>query len=98
MMLMVSWFRPHAEEVTDRVRQLRPIERVEMEMPDAAGVKLPGELGGNRSGDQLARGGQVIQPFEQSVEPLRDRRSTGFREPPSGRDIRHRQDSRNDLY
>ena len=40
-----------------------------MEVADAAGVKLPAQLGGDRGGDQLARGGKVVEPFEQVVEP-----------------------------
>src|SRR4051812_16996850 len=97
MMLMGSWFRPYSQQMADRVAELGSVERVEMEMADAAGVKLPGELGGDSGGDQLTRGGKIVEPFEQPIEPFRDLRTAGFREPPRGRHVRHRQDSRNDL-
>ena len=32
-----------------------------MEMPHAAGVELPGEFGGQGRGDQLARGGEIVE-------------------------------------
>ena len=61
-----------AEQMADRVAELGPVERVEMEVADAAGIELTAELGGDGRGDQLPRGRQIVEPFEQLVEPLRN--------------------------
>ena len=50
-----------------------------MEVADAAGVELAAQLGGDGRGDQLARRGQVVEAFEQLVEPVRDGRAAGLR-------------------
>ena len=57
-----------------------------MEVADAARIELGAELGGDGGGDQLARGGQIVQPLEQPVQPGRDaRRRTSPRTCGSGR-------------
>ena len=50
-----------------------------MEVADAAGVELAAQLGGDGRGDQLARGGKIVEPLEQLVEPLRNARAAGLR-------------------
>src|SRR4051812_47561410 len=61
-----------AEQVADGVGQLGAVQRVEMELADAAGVKLAAQLRRDRRGDQLAGGGERVQPLEQLVHPRRD--------------------------
>ncbi len=50
-----------------------------MEVADAAGVKLAAQFGSDGRRNQLARRRQVVEAFEQLVEPLRDgsRRRSG---------------------
>ena len=86
--------RPDAEQMADRVAELGPVERVEMEVADAAGIKLAAEFGGDGRGDQLARGGQVVEPFEQIVEPVGNRGAAVCREAARRGDVGDRQDAR----
>ena len=58
--------------MADGVAELRPVERVEMELPHAPGIELRAKLGGDGGGDELARRGQIVEPLEQPVEPGRD--------------------------
>ena len=83
--------------MADRVAELGAVERVEMEVADAAGVKLAGKLRGDRRRDQLARRRQVVEAFEHVIEPLRNGRAAGQSEAARGRDVRDRQDARDDL-
>src|SRR3546814_17731525 len=61
--------------MTNRVGELGPVQGVEVEMTDAAGVKLTAELGGDGGGDELAGGGEIVQALEQPVHPVGDRRA-----------------------
>src|SRR5688572_22033397 len=63
--------RPHPEHVADRISELGPVQRVEMELADAAGIELAAQFRRDRGGDQLAGGGQIVEPLEQAVEPGR---------------------------
>src|SRR6476620_2588558 len=79
--------------MTDRVAELRAVERIEMEVAHAAGVELAAQLGSDGRGDQLTGRGQVVEPFEQIVEPLRNARPAGLGEAARGRDVGHRQNA-----
>ena len=68
-----------------------------MEPSASAGVELATELGGNRRRDQLARGRQVVEPLEQRVKPVWNAGAARRSESPGRRDIRHRQNTGNDL-
>src|SRR5258708_397250 len=68
-----------------------------MEMANAARVELPRELGGDGGGDQLPGCGQIVEPFEQVVQPLRDGRSAALGEATRGRDVRDWKDARHDF-
>jgi len=48
--------------VADGVREIRAVERVEMELADAFGEKLSALLGGHRGRDELARAGSPSSP------------------------------------
>src|SRR5690348_96708 len=83
--------------MTDGVAELRPIQCVEMEVPNAARVELPAKLRRDRCSDQLARRGKIVEPFEQAVQPIRNARAAGPGEAARLRDIRDRKNSRHDL-
>ncbi len=68
-----------------------------MEVADPAGVKLAAQFGGDGRGDQLARGGKLVEPFEQIVEPVRDGRAAHLGEAAGLGDVGHRQDAGHDL-
>src|SRR5688572_27503211 len=82
---------PQAEQMADGVAELGAVQRVEMELPDAAGIKLPAQLRRYRRGDQLAGGRQVVQPLEQPVEPVRDIGAAHRSEPARLGDVGDRQ-------
>src|SRR5213079_2691508 len=50
-----------------------------------------------RSSDELARGRQLIEAFEQLVEPDGERRAAALRKAPGRRDVRYGQDARYDF-
>ena len=58
-----------AQQMADRERQFRAVERVEVEVPHAARIELAAEFGRDRRGDELARAGMIVQPLEQPAEP-----------------------------
>ena len=58
--------------MADGVGKLGAIERVEVELANPAGIKLAAQFAGDRRGDQLARRGQIVEPFEQAVHPVGD--------------------------
>ena len=69
-----------------------------MEVADAAGIELAAQLGGDGGGDQLARGGQIVEPFEQVDRAMRESpRRTVSAKRRVVRDVRDRQDARHDL-
>src|SRR3546814_20647846 len=63
-----------AEQMTDRIGELGAVQRIEVEIADAAGIELAAKLGRDRGGDELARGGKRVQALEQPVHPRRDGR------------------------
>src|SRR3954452_10794750 len=79
-MLTGFLLRAKAEQMADGVSQLGAVQRVEMELADAAGIELAAQFGGDGGGDQLARGGEVVEPLEQPVHPRRDRGAAARRE------------------
>ena len=83
--------------MADRVRELGAIQRVEVEMADAARIELGAKLGGDGGGDELARGGKIVQPLEQPVEPRRDRGAAKPRELAGLGDVGDGQDAGCDL-
>src|SRR3546814_3990361 len=62
----------HAQQVTDGKGQLGAVQRIEVEMTNPARIKAAAEFGGDGRGDQLPRGGMIVQPLEQPVHPRRD--------------------------
>ena len=68
-----------------------------MEMANAAGIELAGKFRGYGGGDQLARRGKVIEPFEHVVEPRGYGRTARLGEATGGRDVRHREDAGHNL-
>ena len=63
----------------------------------ADGAGAAAEFGGDCGGDQLARGGLFIQPFEQAVHPVGDGRSAGLRELTGLADVRDWKDAGHDF-
>src|SRR5579864_2926776 len=94
---MASWLRSYSKKVTDGVAQLRPIEGVEMEVTDAAGIELAAQLGGDGGSDQLACRRKVVQPLEKAVQPFGYAGAAGFREAAGLGDVRDRKDPGHDL-
>src|SRR3954462_8799394 len=76
-----------AEQMADRISELGAVQGVEMELADAAGIKLAAKLGSDGGGDELARGGEIVEPFEQAVHPGRDGRAAARREAPGLGDV-----------
>src|SRR5207253_574212 len=68
-----------------------------MEVAHAAGVELPAELGGDRCGNELTRGRQVVEPLEQLIEPRWNSSAAGLGEPARRRHVRNGQYPRHDL-
>ena len=69
-----------------------------MEVANAAGVELAAQLGGDGGGDQLARGGQIVEPLEQLVRASRGIAAPQLCREAAGRgDVGDRQDARHDL-
>src|SRR3546814_4806915 len=58
----------HAQQVTDGKGQLGAVQRIEVEMTNPARIKAAAEFGGDGRGDQLPRGGMIVQPLEQRSE------------------------------
>ena len=56
--------------MADGVGQFRPVQCVEMEMADAAGIKLPAEFTGDRCSDQLASSRKLVEAFEEPIQPF----------------------------
>jgi len=90
-------FGPNAKEVANRVAELCAVERVEVEVANAACIELAAQLSSDRRRNQLARRGQIVQPFEQVVEPLRNGCAATLGETTRGRDVRDWQDARDNL-
>src|SRR4051812_25242389 len=72
--------RSQAEQMADGISQLGAVQRVEMELADAAGVKLAAQLRRDGGGDELAGGRKIVEPFEQIVHPGGDGRAAARRE------------------
>lgn len=56
--------RPQAKQMTDRINQIGPVQRVEVERPYAFIDELHGLLGGNRCRHQMRRLHVVLDAFE----------------------------------
>src|SRR5205085_6570356 len=65
---------------------------------DAAGVKLAAQFGRDRRGDQLARGGQVVEAFEEVIQPGWNGRAAALREAARRRDVGDGEYARDDLH
>src|ERR1044071_5509851 len=86
-----------AKQMADGAAELGPVERVEMELANAARIKLGAKLGGHGGGDELARGRKIVQPLERPPDPGRHRGAV-HRGHPAGRgEIGDGHDSRQDL-
>src|SRR5512139_264678 len=64
--------RPQAQQMADCEHEVGPVHRVEMERGNAAVHEVDHLLGGNRSCDQLARGGIVVEAVEALGDPGRN--------------------------
>ena len=76
------------------VAEFRPVQRVEMEMPDAACIEPAAEFGGNRRCDKLAGSRKFVQPFEQPRQPERHMCAAHRRHALDGCEIGDRHDAR----
>ena len=63
--------RPQAQEVADRVDEVRPVHGVEMELGDAAVDEVDDLLGRDRGGDKPPRLDIRIEPLEALRQPAR---------------------------
>ena len=63
--------------MADRIGKLGAIQRVEVKLAHAARIELAAQLGGDGGGDELAGGGEIVEPLEQSVHPARNGGPTG---------------------
>src|SRR3546814_8282127 len=59
--------------MADRIAEFGPVERVEVEIAHPAGIEAAAQFGGDGRGDELARGGQVVEPIEQRHHPRGNR-------------------------
>src|SRR5579883_3613160 len=82
--------------MADRVGEIGAVEGVEMELVDAAGVKLATLLGGDRGGDELAGARIAVEPLEEPREPGRDAGAAALRELHDAPVIGDGEDSRDD--
>src|SRR6185436_3765123 len=63
-----------SQQVAQRERQVRAVQRIEMELVDALGMQAPTEVAGDRGGDHAARLDVVVEPVEHGGEPARNLR------------------------
>ncbi len=82
--------------MADGVDEIGAVHRVEMEIGDAAVDQIDHLLGGDRGGDQLARGGVVIEAVEALGEPGRHAGAGARGEIRRRLEILHRQNARHD--
>ena len=68
-----------------------------MEFANAAGIELRTQFGRDGGRDQLARGRQIVEPFEQAVHPRRDGGAALGGELAGLGDVGQRQDARHQL-
>src|SRR3546814_17990180 len=83
--------------MTNRIAEIRLIERVEMKFPYAARVDLTTYFGRNGRRHNLPSGGVVIQAIEQAIHPGRNGSTAHSREFPGLRNVRYRQYARYDF-
>src|SRR5580698_1044274 len=88
--------RPQAEQVANRVDEIGAVHGVEMKVGDAVIDQIEHLLGGDRSGDQLAGGGVVVEAVEAVGEPGRHRGAAARGKSFCRLEILHRQNSRHD--
>src|SRR5260370_27364889 len=63
---------PHSERMTDRIRQLGSIQRIEVEIAYALALQLLHLLDRNPGGNQSPGIRVIIQPVEPMLQPLGD--------------------------
>src|SRR3546814_15682765 len=80
--------------MADRIAELGAVERVEMEIAHPARIQAPAELGRDRRGDELARGGMIVEPVEERDHPGRDRGAAHIGPAPRLRHLRYRSEDR----
>src|SRR5262249_55902854 len=86
--------RTQAKEMTDRIDQVGAIHRIEVEISDAAVDEIEHLLGGNRSSNELAGCGIVVEPLEAPSEPGRNGRAAPRRKAPRLLEVLHRENPR----
>src|SRR6185436_4977303 len=86
------------QQMADREHEVRAVHGVEVKGVDAVLGELLHLAGRNRSGDQLARLGVVVEAFELVGQPGRHRRACTGDEVPRLFEIMHRHDAGDDRY
>ena len=84
------------EQAADRVDELGPVHRVEVQVGHAGVDQAEHLLGGDVGGDQLAGVRIVLEPGEAGRQPGRDRRAALGREAARLLEVLHRHDARHD--
>src|SRR4029078_8010092 len=69
-----------AEQVADGIGQFSPVQRVEVEVPDAAREEGAAKWGGDGVCHERARGRPLVEALKGMAEPVRDRRTALGRE------------------
>src|SRR5262249_11982303 len=93
---LVAW--PQAEQVTHRVDQVGAVHGVEVKVGDAAIDEIEHLFGGDRGGDELARGGILVEALEPLGEPVGHRRAAARGKRLGLLEVLHRQDAGHDRH
>jgi hypothetical protein len=88
--------RTNSQDVTERVGQVGPVERVEVEVIHARFRELAHLVGRDGDGDELARLDVVLEPVEHRRHAAGHGRARHRRELRHLREVRHRHDPRDD--
>src|SRR5262249_5998333 len=93
---LVAW--PQAEQMTHRVNQVGAVHGVEVEIGDAAIDEIEHLLGSDRGGDELARGGILVEALEPLGQPVGHRRAAARGERLGLFEVLYRQDAGHDRH
>src|SRR5262245_26852503 len=77
---LLGRLRPQAQQMADRVDEVGPVHRVEVELGHPAIDQIEHLLGRDRGSDQLSGGGILVEAVEPLSEPARHRGAATGRE------------------